>query len=249
MNEDIQKLAAKLEQIEKRLAVAEAKDAIRDLITDYARGCDRGNDPAFIAPLFTEDGTWECEGFGRYEGRDAVAGGLEGIAGEKIWWSLHYMISPQITFNQDITAATAFWYLWESATVPNAASDNPEPHWIGGTYDTEIVCIEGTWLFRSMKLNLDMVSPYSYGWVERRFPAGGTKVPFFERLEPRKYFWCSCGRSQKQPYCDGAHQGSESKPLQFEVEQETVKPLCGCKRTRTPPYCDGTHLNLKLSTS
>ena len=157
------------------------------------------------------------------------------------------MISPQVIVHEDLRSAKAFWYLWESATVPNAASDSPEPHWIGGTYDAEIVFEDGAWLFKSMKLNLDMVSPYSYGWVERRFPAGGTKVPYYVRLESGKYFWCSCGRSQKQPFCDGAHAGSESAPLRFNVEVASQKPLCGCKRTKTPPYCDGTHLNLKLS--
>ena len=244
MSDEIAALKTQITELQARLAATEARESIRDLIVNYARGCDRGNDPKLIGPLFTDDGVWECEGFGRYEGRANVAAGLKGIAGEKIWWSLHYMISPQIILNSDAQSAQVFWYLWESATAPNAASDNPEPHWIGGTYDTEVVCEGDKWLFRSMRLTLDMVRPYQYGWVERRFPAGNTKVPYFERLQAGNFFWRSCGRSQRQPFCDGAHKGSESKPLKFTVENEAVRPLCGCKRTATPPFCDGTHLNL-----
>ena len=246
MSDDAKNLVARLDALAARVAELEDREAIRELIVAYARGCDRGNDPAMIGPLFTEDGVWECEGFGRYEGRANVAAGLEGIAGEKIWWSLHYMISPHIEITTNGDAANVFWYLWESATVPNAASNSPEPHWIGGTYDVVAVKQDGAWLMRSMKLNLDMVSPYAYGWVERRFPAGGTRVPFFERLEPRAYVWCACGRSQQQPFCDGSHAGTGQEPVRFRVETEALKPLCGCKRTSTPPYCDGTHLNLAI---
>ena len=123
-------------------------EAIRNLITSYARGCDRGNDPALLAPLFSADGTWECAGFGTYHGRETLAAALKGIAGEKIWWSLHYMISPQIDLDPSGASATAFWYLWESATVPDSDTNQAEPHWIGGTYDAEVVKQDGKWLFR-----------------------------------------------------------------------------------------------------
>jgi mannose-6-phosphate isomerase-like protein (cupin superfamily)/CDGSH-type Zn-finger protein len=63
--------------------------------------------------------------------------------------------------------------------------------------------------------------------------------------EGRTYFWCTCGRSAKQPFCDGSHQGSGFEPLKFTASagsEETL--LCGCKHTRTPPFCDGAHTNL-----
>jgi mannose-6-phosphate isomerase-like protein (cupin superfamily)/CDGSH-type Zn-finger protein len=63
--------------------------------------------------------------------------------------------------------------------------------------------------------------------------------------EGRTYFWCSCGRSAKQPFCDGSHEGSGFQPLKFTAtapNQEVL--LCGCKHTRTPPFCDGAHTNL-----
>jgi mannose-6-phosphate isomerase-like protein (cupin superfamily)/CDGSH-type Zn-finger protein len=61
----------------------------------------------------------------------------------------------------------------------------------------------------------------------------------------RTYFWCACGRSAKQPFCDGSHKGSDFQPLQFTASAGNEEALmCGCKHTGTPPYCDGAHTNL-----
>jgi mannose-6-phosphate isomerase-like protein (cupin superfamily)/CDGSH-type Zn-finger protein len=61
----------------------------------------------------------------------------------------------------------------------------------------------------------------------------------------RTYFWCSCGRSAKQPFCDGSHNGTDFQPLQFKAAAGNEEALlCCCKHTSTPPYCDGAHTNL-----
>jgi mannose-6-phosphate isomerase-like protein (cupin superfamily)/CDGSH-type Zn-finger protein len=61
----------------------------------------------------------------------------------------------------------------------------------------------------------------------------------------RTYFWCACGRSAKQPFCDGSHQGTGFEPLKFTTAPQGDEVLlCGCKHTRTPPFCDGAHTNL-----
>jgi len=57
-------------------------------------------------------------------------------------------------------------------------------------------------------------------------------------------YWCACGKSLKQPFCDGSHQGSAFSPVEFVPEKSGVHFLCGCKRTKNPPMCDGTHQNL-----
>ncbi len=76
-------------------------------------------------------------------------------------------------------------------------------------------------------------------------PVIARKGPFAVELEAgRKYFWCACGRSARQPFCDGSHKGTGIEPLAFTAEKSGRAWLCGCKRTGRPPYCDGTHSKL-----
>ncbi len=63
--------------------------------------------------------------------------------------------------------------------------------------------------------------------------------------EGKRYFWCTCGRSKNQPFCDGAHAGTDFKPLAFIAEKTEEVLLCACKHTRSGPYCDGAHNNLQ----
>ncbi|MGB6037150.1 MAG: CDGSH iron-sulfur domain-containing protein, partial [Cryomorphaceae bacterium] len=58
-------------------------------------------------------------------------------------------------------------------------------------------------------------------------------------------YWCACGRSSNQPYCDGSHQSTDITPVKFEAEETGDAYLCMCKHTKNPPYCDGTHATLK----
>jgi CDGSH iron-sulfur domain-containing protein 3 len=67
-------------------------------------------------------------------------------------------------------------------------------------------------------------------------------MPYALYLAPGDYFWCACGRSRTQPFCDGAHASGEFRPVKFTVTATSGRLwLCGCKLTRTPPFCDGTH--------
>lgn len=70
------------------------------------------------------------------------------------------------------------------------------------------------------------------------------KEPAVLTLEPGTYYWCSCGRSKNQPFCDGSHEGTGFSPLAFEITQTQQVALCQCKRTQTPPFCDGSHKDL-----
>ena len=68
------------------------------------------------------------------------------------------------------------------------------------------------------------------------------KSPYEVELEEgKRYAWCSCGKSQNQPFCDGAHKGTEFRPLVFTAEKTGTAWLCGCKQLQEGPFCDGTH--------
>lgn len=72
-----------------------------------------------------------------------------------------------------------------------------------------------------------------------------SRKPFLVELQAgRQYFWCACGRSRRQPYCDGSHAGTDIEPVAFTPDSGREAVLCGCKRTGRPPYCDGTHNSL-----
>ncbi len=57
----------------------------------------------------------------------------------------------------------------------------------------------------------------------------------------KKYAWCSCGLSEKQPFCDGKHKGTSMSPFVFTNEVETTRHICTCKATTNQPFCDGSH--------
>jgi CDGSH-type Zn-finger protein len=75
-------------------------------------------------------------------------------------------------------------------------------------------------------------------------PVVADTKPIVLTLEPGTYYWCSCGQSQNQPYCDGSHQGSDFTPLAFELKESQKVALCNCKYTQNSPFCDGGHAQL-----
>jgi CDGSH-type Zn-finger protein len=71
------------------------------------------------------------------------------------------------------------------------------------------------------------------------------KSPYAVEVEAGKsYYWCSCGRSANQPFCDGSHKDSGLTPVKFEAAESKTVYFCGCKHTATPVFCDGTHSKL-----
>ena len=70
-------------------------------------------------------------------------------------------------------------------------------------------------------------------------------VPYMFEVEAgRNYLWCACGRSKKQPICDGSHSGTGITPIIYEAEATKKVMFCGCKSSRKKPICDGSHNRL-----
>lgn len=74
-----------------------------------------------------------------------------------------------------------------------------------------------------------------------------SRKPFYKELKAgRSYLWCACGRSRRQPFCDGkSHEGTGFEPVEYTCKVDGEEVLfCGCKQSATAPFCDGTHSNL-----
>ena len=76
-------------------------------------------------------------------------------------------------------------------------------------------------------------------------PLIAARQPFqVEVAAGKAYFWCACGRSKNQPFCDGSHKGTGLTPVQYKADETRSVWFCGCKQSRNRPLCDGTHKSL-----
>ena len=75
-------------------------------------------------------------------------------------------------------------------------------------------------------------------------PKIAQKSPIVQQVKACTYYWCSCGASKAQPFCDGSHKGSAFAPLKFDVAEPRTVAWCACKHTKTQPCCDGSHSRL-----
>lgn len=76
-------------------------------------------------------------------------------------------------------------------------------------------------------------------------PEIAAKTPFAVAVEKGKdYYWCACGRSKTQPFCDGSHKGTDFAPTKFTAEESKTVYFCGCKQSKNGALCDGTHKGL-----
>lgn len=73
-------------------------------------------------------------------------------------------------------------------------------------------------------------------------PVRASDTPIATEVEQGKsYWWCSCGKSSKQPFCDGSHKDTEFSPVKYEAQETKTVFFCGCKISGKAPLCDGSH--------
>jgi len=70
------------------------------------------------------------------------------------------------------------------------------------------------------------------------------KEPKVMDLEPGTYYWCACGRSANQPFCDGSHKDTGFTPREINITEKRKVALCQCKQSNNAPFCDGSHADL-----
>lgn len=76
-------------------------------------------------------------------------------------------------------------------------------------------------------------------------PITASDSPYPVDVEAGKaYFWCACGRSDTQPFCDGSHKGTDITPIKYQASESSRVFFCGCKQSTDKPLCDGSHKNL-----
>ena len=71
------------------------------------------------------------------------------------------------------------------------------------------------------------------------------RLPFpLEVKKGKTLYWCACGQSRQQPFCDGSHKGTQFQPVAFTPTRNKIVFFCGCKQSSRGPICDGSHSKL-----
>ena len=75
-------------------------------------------------------------------------------------------------------------------------------------------------------------------------PKIAATTPYVQPTKAGIYYWCSCGQSKRQPFCDGSHKGSVFSPLKVDIAEAKTIAWCGCKHSKNGAFCDGSHTKL-----
>ncbi len=149
------------DDLARRVALIEDREAIRRLKHLYCRLCDNGYDAASLVALFTDDGVWDAgEAYGRFVGKAAMRGFFEGMP-KAVSFSVHTALNDIIDVNGD--EATAHWRAIIPSTFRTEAGG--EPHWLFVEYDDAFRRVNGQWLFTRCRSIIHASGPHGAGWV------------------------------------------------------------------------------------
>lgn len=148
-----------MSDLEKRIQALEDIEAIKQLKAEYADACDDMYNPERMKSLFTKDAVWdgEKEGFGKYEGLDAVCG-FFAEAPKSLKFGVHWFLQPRITI-LSATEAKGTWYLWQTSTM----ASGKDIFLAGKEYDTYRK-ENGVWKMSKMVLELFYAADITQGW-------------------------------------------------------------------------------------
>jgi hypothetical protein len=147
--------------LEQRIGRLEAHNDLCKLMAEYLLVADKGYDPDQIVAMFVDNGTWEGDGFGFFDGRDAIWNFFRSLSGSLVF-AAHFVTNPIITFDDDDNARGA-WRLFEPATVNN--DGNLESSILVAAYENTFTKVDGLWKFKSVKVNVNFFEPISKGWA------------------------------------------------------------------------------------
>ena len=149
-----------MSDIEKRVQILEDIEDIKKLKARYCGYCDDGLDADGIASLFTDDGVWDGDIRGRYEGREAIRQFFK-EASQQVSFCVHNVMNPIIEVDGD--SAHGSWYLFQACT------EGCQAKWVAGRYEDDYVKLNGQWYFTKLEIKFSYWTPYDQGWAKERY--------------------------------------------------------------------------------
>jgi hypothetical protein len=146
-------------ELTRRIERLEAESGIQALIARLARAFDHGPSRDGLLSVFAKDAVFQIDQYGVLTGAEAIADGVVSNSEAGFRWTLHFLVSPIITLNDDYKSGAVEFMLFEPATAGSG-----QAYWIGGRYTADVVYAGEAWRFQRLELSAELISRYSEGW-------------------------------------------------------------------------------------
>mgnify|MGYP001282771111 CR=1 FL=1 len=145
--------------LEKRITRIEDIESIKQLKAAYCDICDDDHNPDRITGIFSEDGIWEGDGFGKAEGHDAIRDLFKKFQ-KRISFSQHQVMNPIIKVDGE--TATGIWYFFGPFTF----YQNNQAKWLSARYEDDYIKTNGEWKIRHLRARGRMATNYEESWAK-----------------------------------------------------------------------------------